>query len=321
MQSVLAQEIAHYNGKPIKRKAFELKNMLNFQMWQGKVVDKVIETKIIPLLQKNYRHIDFEKIADEAVELAKKQFSFSSEEYYKYVTKTEAGDKYCILDIHEVLKPYKESELEEVYQTVRQCILNFPETSMPNGKETLLEFLRRRPGTLTPNVDGWMNFRFFDTYVSPQIDLVFHLRNCSVVIDWKVSDSFLLDAGHQLEVCGIAVHNHIQSKGHPYKEKVDYEDIHLLEVNLLKKEVKRHEFSLEIANQERDYINLSSQDFELMTKGKIWNEIELSQIDRTDNLNACEMCRFRTLCSYLITNQFRYDESDYTQFVRDTEFA
>lgn len=320
MQFVLSQELAQHNGKPLKRKAFELKNMLNFQMWQGKVVDKIVEIEIIPLLQNN-RPIHFETIADKAEQLAKKQFNFSSEQYYKDVSKTEAGNAYCILDVHEVLKPYEEIEVEKVYQTIRQSILNFPETIMPNGKETLLEFLQRRPGRLIPNVENWMNFRFFDTYISPQIDLVFHLKNSSIVIDWKVSDSFLLDAAHQLEVCGIAVHNHIQSKGHPFGKAIGYGDIHLLEVNLLKKEVKRHEFSLEIANQERDYINLSNQDFELMTKGKTWNEIELSQLDRTENINACAMCRFRTLCSYLITNQFKYDESSYSQFVRDTEFA
>lgn len=320
MQFVLAQKVAQHNGKPLKRKAFELKNMLNFHMWQGKVVDKIIETEIIPLLQKN-QPVHFETIADKAEQLARKQFNFSSEEYYKYVPKSEAGNAFCILDVHEILKPYDESEVEKVYQTIRQCILNFPETLMPNGKETLLTFLQRRPGKLLPNIENWMNFRFFDTYVSPQIDLVFHLKNSSIVIDWKVSDSFLLDAGHQLEVCGIAVHNYIQAKGHPYKKAIDYGDIHLLEVNLLKKEIRKHEFSLEIANQERDYINLSNQDFELMTKGKIWDEKELSQLDRTDNINACEMCRFRTLCSYLITNQFKYDESDYSQFVRDSEFA
>jgi len=320
MQFVFAQCIAQHNGNPLKRKAFELKNMLNFQMWQGKVVDKIVETEIIPLIQKKH-FINFEAIADKAELLAKKQFRFSEKQFYKDgVTKTEAKNHYCILDVHEIFKPYEENELELIYQTVRQCILNFPETIMPKG-ESLLDFLQRRPGELIPNVDGWMNFKFFDTYVSPQIDLVFHLKNCSIVIDWKVSDSFLLDAGHQLEVCGLAVHNFIQKKGHPFCEAIDYDDIHLLEVNLLKKEVKKYEFSLDIANYERDYINLSNQDFKLMTNGKVWNEVQLAQIDRTDNENTCELCRFKTLCSFLITNQFKYDESSYLQFVRDTEFA
>jgi hypothetical protein len=317
MQFVLAHKIAWHIGAPLRRKAFELKHMLNFEMWQGVVVDKIIETEIIPNIRKKY--LDFEAVAEKAVQLAKKQFDFSQEQLYQFVPRSEAGSAYCILDIHEALRPYEESEVEQVYQTIRQCILNFPETVMPKGG-TLLEFLRRPKGNLIPNIN-WMWLYFNNVSINPQIDLLFEWKDYSMVIDWKVSNSFLLDAGHQLEVCGLAVYNYNQKKGLESGKTISHENIHLLEVNLLKKEIKKHDFTLNIANQELDYINLSNQDFELTIQGKAWDKIRLEQIDRTDNMNACEMCRFRTLCCYLITHQFKYDEPSYSQYVRDTEFA
>ena len=50
-------------------------------MWPGSIVDKVMEKKVIPLVI-DKKPIDFNLIADEAVELAKKQFIFSENKRY-----------------------------------------------------------------------------------------------------------------------------------------------------------------------------------------------------------------------------------------------
>src|SRR5215207_7676258 len=61
---------------PLQRKVHELKKMQNLSMWQGSVVDKFMETVIIPKIS-NKEVLNFELLADEVEALARKQFEYS----------------------------------------------------------------------------------------------------------------------------------------------------------------------------------------------------------------------------------------------------
>lgn len=328
-QLVLAQKIAGHAGKPIKRKAFELKNMVNFEMWQGKVVDRIIEKYIIPKLQKG-SDIDYEVVANEAVQLAKDQYQFSKEYRYKELSKTKAGDSYCILEIHELQLPYTESILQPIYDTIRQCILNIPEIIMPKNGVRLVDLLAKKPSTLEANVNGEnsvsklkMRFEFEEGFVFPQIDLIQFFAKKVIIYDWKVSNSFLLDASQQLASYGIVVHNFLQER-QGYKtcrKSINFEDIYLIEVNLLKKEIKKRDFDTNIANQMLDYIYLSNQDMELTIEHKDWSKIDLSKVPTTENSNTCNTCRFYTLCSFLTTNNYSYEQAKYAEYIQNFRFT
>lgn len=316
--SVLAN--FHHTNR-LRRKAFELKNMQNLSMWPGSVVDKIMETQVMPLIIDN-QEINFREIADTAINLAKKQLKFSKNGWYKDpdVSKTEAGEDYCILDIHEIGTPYTEVDLMNVYSKIAQAILNIPNIKLPNSNKFLIEYLREAKNIL-PNVTTW-SFQIEDYRISPQMDLVMYHNYKPVVIDWKVSESFVNDYSKQLIICGLTVfftrQKKVESEG---KIPFQYSDIKLFEVNLLKAEMKEHRFTEERANDLIDYINLTGSDMALLSEELTSSINDITNFELTDNEGTCEFCNYRSLCENLLLNNNQYDEKSYTEFVQSKQLS
>jgi hypothetical protein len=305
----------HGRKNAMRRKAYELKSMQNLTMWKGSVVDKFIETVIIPRIR-DKQALDFPKLADECVELAKNQFRYSKLEVYTdaAVSKNEAGADFCILDIHAMGKEHTETEIAEVYSTVHAAILGIPEIKMPNG-QLLIDFLKQA-NALTPNINNWAVY-IEDAMVKPQIDLLAYHNWKPVIMDWKVSDSYTSDYSTQLMICGITVYlKRLQSKD---KAPYTHSDIKLFEVNILKGLVTEHEFSVERVNQTIDDINLNSKEILKLTGNREFDEQKIDDFDLTDNEGSCKLCNYRTLCSFLLLNN-KYDEKSYIEFIQSKQY-
>jgi hypothetical protein len=313
--------LSNFNhGNRLKRKTFELKKMQSLLMWPGSIVDKVMEKKVIPLVI-DKKPIDFNLIADEAVELAKKQFIFSENKRYhdQELTKTDAGEEWCILEIHETGKEYSERDLVKVYEKIRTAILNVPTITLPDSDKLLIEYLGEgKP--LMPNVTNW-SFEIEKARVNPQMDLVLYHNFKPVVIDWKVSDSFAGDYSRQLIVCGLTVYfTRLKKVATENKKPYTFQDIKLFEVNLYRGEVKEHLFTEERANEMIDYINLTGSDIALLNETLADSEEAITQFDITENEGSCTFCNFQSLCQHLILNKYQYDETAYTKFVQNNQF-
>lgn len=307
----------HGRKSPLRRKAYELKSMQNLAMWKGSVLDKFMETILIPLI-KNKQDLDFAALADQAVELAKRQFNYSKQEIYTdaFVSKTEAGANFCILDIHALGKEYAESEIAEAYSLIYGTVLNIPFIKMPDG-QLLVDYLKKADA-LTPNVNNWI-VHVEDAQVKPQIDLILYQNWKPVVMDWKLSNSFTSDYSTQLIICGITVYLKRLEKTDkpPYK----YSDIKLFEINLLKGTVTEHEFKEERINGIIDDINLTSKDILLLTNGQEYDAIDSEDFELTDDENSCLFCNFRPLCSYLQITNNAYDEKSFIEFVQAKQYC
>lgn len=314
----------HGKKNALRRKAFELKKIQNLLMWQGSVVDLAMEKLIIPLI-KERKELNFEEIADNAIEIAKLKYEFSKSKLYKDYSKSEIGDDYCVLDIHELDKPYAESDISNVYAGIKKSILNIPKIQMPNGNETLLDFLYKAK-LLLPNVDNW-RVEVEGMGVKPQMDLILYDEGWKpCVIDWKVSESLTSDYARQLEICGLTVYlKRIEKKGE--SNKYNFSDIQLYEVNLWQSKVKKHDFTEEKYYQLYDRIHLSIGDMELIeaSKDKLnFEEIDDSIIDlnvasydTTDKDGSCKFCNYRTLCAFLIRNNSKYNEKEYLESIQN----
>jgi hypothetical protein len=305
----------HGRKVPVRRKAYELKSMQNLTMWRGSVVDKFMETVVIPLINEK-ENLDFDALAAQAVALAKRQFQYSLLEIYTDPTtsKGEVGADFCILDIHAQGVEYKEEDITEAYNAIHQAIVGLQYISMPDG-QLLINYLKQC-NALTPNVNNWAVY-IENAMVKPQIDLI-ALKNWKpVVIDWKLSASYTSDYANQLIICGITVY--LKRLEKTDKPKYEYADIKLFEVNLLSGIVKEHEFTEDKINRIIDDINLTSQDISLLT-GKV-EEIDIEDFELTDDEVSCKFCNYRSLCSYLLLNNNNYDEKSYTEFVQSNQLA
>jgi len=260
-----ASLLAHHARKNLlRRKAYELKGMQNLKMWVGSVVDKFMEVEIIPAIVAK-RELHFDELAKRAVKLAEEQFRYSKNGFYKdpSVKKTDAGNAFCILDIHEIKAPFREQDLIESYETIRKAIRNIPEIRMPDGN-LFINYLKEA-NSLTPNVTNWV-VEIEKAKLAPQIDLLGQHNWKPVIIDWKLSSSFVSDYSRQLMIAGIVVY--LKRLENIDKKPYSYEDIKLYEVNLLKGVVKEHEFIEEKVHDLINYINLTSRDIHLLREKK-----------------------------------------------------
>ncbi len=308
---------SHHFTNPLRRKAFELKNTQNLSMWQGSVIDKVMEKYIMPSIA-DKEEIDFEKMANKAVTLAKEQYSFSKNKTYrdKSITKTKAGDSYCILDVHESGVKHTEDDIERVYDVVESIILNIPEIDFDEENMPLLDYLEQ--ATFTAANVRKMFFEFEGIKVTPQIDLLAYINNKPVVIDWKVSQNVYSDYSRQLVMIGIALLADNKEKVKNAKaNRLSPEDVSLFEVNLWNGEIKRHLFNKKEIAKTVDYIYLNSGDELYLTDGKKFNEINIVDFPITDKLSTCHTCKFKILCRHLLLNNFQYDEAKYNQLVQN----
>lgn len=308
------QLASHGHCNRLRRKAFELKQMQNIMMWQGSVVDKILEKYIIPDIA-NKKKLNFDNYSELAVDLAKRRYEFSENRSYldKKITKSSVGDVYCILDTHEINKVWKETEVVEAYDNIRNSILNIPEIKMNDSSTYLLDYLTAA-GLLIPNINNWQVI-IESAMVKPQADLIIYdSQRKPAVIDWKVSKSWVSDYSRQLQIIGLVVYL-------KRLEKIDrapysYDDIKLFEVNLLKRKVKQHKLSEEISAELIDYINLTSSDIQLIIADINDQKLSIEDFDTTDNQSTCNFCNFKSLCSFLIKNNYKYNEDKYHKSIQ-----
>jgi hypothetical protein len=305
--SILA---THGRKDALRRKAYELKTMKSLLMWSGDVVDKFMEKIIIPIII-NKGELNFDELAVQAVKMAEEQFRFSKNSLYKdsSVKKGEA-DHHCILDIHEIHRDVTEEQIQQAYDNIKTGILNLPLIKFPDGKP-LVEFLRECDA-LTPNLHKW-HVTIEKANLKPQIDLLAYSKWKPVIMDWKLSASYTSDYSRQLIIAGIMIFlKRLESTD---KKQYGFNDIRLFEVNLLKGIIKEHEFNEEVAHEMIDYINLTSSDLFLLTKGRP-DDSDIYDFEMTDESSLCKSCNFQTLCSFLLSNKNEYNEKLYAEFVQ-----
>lgn len=307
----------HGRKTPVRRKAYELKLMQNLLMWQGSVVDKFLETVLIPAINEK-KQLDFAVLAEAAVEMARKQYKFSKNKFYTNAEqkKGDSDSEFCILDIHELGKQYANEVIENCFLVIRNAILKFAELRMPDGI-LLVEFLKSA-NALQPNVNNWIVY-LERARVKPQMDLIAYHNWKPVVMDWKLSASYTSDYSRQLLICGLTVYfKRLEQVGKPPYE---FKDIKLFEVNIYKGEIKEHTFTQEEVNNMIDYINLTSSDLFLMTGDKKFEDFDIEDFGLTENQSSCRMCNFRSLCSYMLLNNNSYDEKPYLEYVQNQQFS
>lgn len=317
-----AQELAdHHFTHPVRRKAFELSQSKSLRMWKGALIDHAFSNWVIPVY-KDKKLPDFLEISERLVGLAKRQFAFSASRRYheKGISKTKAGDDFAILDIHESGVPFYEEEVSEVYELIRKIILQIPFLPSPDPGQTLHEYLRAA-SYLRSNIQYW-RYEFQGVTLNPQIDMVRYKDKSIQVIDWKVAESDSGDYSTQLFLAGIVAYHNIKKE---YKDKgwmpPTQQELTLYEYNLMNGSIRQHSFNRETTARALDYVFKFREEQEMLSAGRKWNELNITDYITTDKKETCMFCKFKPLCIHLILNKYSYDEVKYTQLVQDHQLA
>ena len=290
------------------------------KMWQGSIIDWVITNEILPHYQK---HVipDYEAIAEKAVEIAKKQFEFSKNGFYHdpEISKSEAGTDWAILDIHESGIPYEDDQLQRIYETIKEILINFPTYQSPSHGKNMEQYLLSAK-FLRPDAKS-LNYEYEGVKIQPQIDLISYMGKSMHVIDWKVVEKDDTNYSRQLLLEGIVALHYSRER---YKKEgwtpvPNLADVKIFEFNLLNGKYKEHVFNKDAVAHALDSVIILSDDQEELSHSRPWEELDIEDYERTNKAETCEICNFRFLCKHIILNNLVYDEDKYIRLVQNRE--
>lgn len=318
-----AYEVARHEFTfPYRRKAFELSKMKTLKMWQGSIIDYIVTTVIMPEYKAGNQP-NFEKIASDATELAKRQFNFSTNRYYHQndISKSDVGADWLILDIHECNMSYQQKQVDDVYSRIQEIILAFPTYPSPEDGKTLHEYLSTSK-YLRPDARQ-LKYEYGGVLIKPQIDLVRYLGKSIHVIDWKVSERDNVDYSRQLTLGGVVALHFAKNwyKKQEWTPVPGLADVKLIEINLMNGNVKEHPFTVTSTAKALDDVYSFCDEQEQLGQDKSWRELDIEDYRTTDKVETCAICKFKSLCKHMILNNLNYDEDKYAKLVQHNELA
>ncbi|MBZ0282514.1 MAG: PD-(D/E)XK nuclease family protein [Anaerolineae bacterium] len=162
-----------------RNRAQFLKDMMAPEVWHGTLVHKVIEDIILPPAKK--RHwLKPEEVIPEAIDLAKRQFTFSLNKSYERTTKKLGGDNYAILMPHYLGISNNRDILDEAIDVISYALRNLLQS------QRMKAFLL---GRLLYRIEKFHHFKVGDKTLSARPDLIMANKNRGGfdVVDWKVA--------------------------------------------------------------------------------------------------------------------------------------
>ena len=297
-QFFFAHIMASHNAKDADRKeAHLLKQLQHTPQWQGSIIHKVLELYFVPaLLAKKSINVPF--LLQAAREMAQRQFQFSQTAMYRGsdLTKTAAGNDYCVLFDHEYEHQITPSMLSDVDAVFEVCFTNLSQQS------DLLSYLAQGRNY---EVECLYKFNMEDAQVQAKIDLLFWRDDTHpVVVDWKVSASDTSNYKRQLAVYALAVINNFK------KRAIPAENIDLIEVNLLENKVRHHSFSTAELEEAEAFVYNSISDMQALRGNEDFKGQDIDAFEITENGTTCLHCNFFRLCArYLAPAQEPATES------------
>jgi hypothetical protein len=289
--------MASHNANEEKRQeAYILRKLKSLSAWRGSLFDKGIELFVIPAIE-NSKLIDWEWVAGQTLELARRQFAFSKAKKYRFVSQSAAGEEFCALLSHENGLSVPSEELKEVFEHIVRCFDNL------SRQTEFVDYLRWRKwyGVQIP-----LSFSLDGVTVAAQPDLLFFRgKGQLTLVEWKTGVSETSYHRPQLLVYALAA-----CKKWP---DARLEELEICEANLMKNEIQKHHVTEKDLLQIEDFIFLSISEIKALTRGEGFLEQHLEDYEFANNPNTCQCCSFRKICLEVIS------EDASNQFIRDSE--
>ena len=288
-QLIYSQLIARGSSKtsPERREAFVLKQLQQVSAWQGHVVHQVL-AQFLPNDLTAGRGINWERVQAGAIDLAKRQFTFSATHRYREpeITKSRYPLDYCALAGHDTPAGLPAGTLDAAIETI-SAALSFLESEVE-----FLNYLRSGTGYRSEQA---LQFRLtpLKLTATATVDLIFFRGVAkATVVDWKIGNSETADYERQLQVYALAA-----LRCGLWPEIVHPENVDLIEANLLQRTIKSHRVSEERLMEIEDFVFRSASDMEALFDGLSWDSLNITDFETTSNPTNCAFCPFRVPCA------------------------
>lgn len=267
----------------LRREAFLLKQAIDVSLWRGNLVHKTIEKCILPSLTKG-EEPDFESARSYILNLVDTNLDFSRQGKYRYLSKTAAGDTYCVLKADLNGTGMTQSELEEVKHTSALALYHL--------ENDFSDLLTRARFAKEVKSEKEIRFSLDDRILVEAIPdlIIFEPPDRVVIVDWKAGFNFNANAREQLFVYAFA----FLKCG--FWSALRCENVELIEANLMTGESYRYVFT------EEDMVDVDDRIFtgSLLLEGifeKPAKECAPEDFRPADSPGTCQWCVVKEICN------------------------
>ncbi len=278
---------------PLRRKAYLLSKLQSLQAWRGKIVDKVIETVVVPAL-KQRTPITLEPARKAARAMFDAQLNFALKrriwepDFKASAHENDLAAFFCV----EYGQPPSTADLEQAWSEIETALTNlFHSDAFKELRATV-------------KAAAWLvaqcpiTFPYAAATVRAVPDLVCLYRSePPLIIDWKVHFFGVHDYYQQLVSYAITLANCGSHAGLPAEmRRYPAHSVRLMEAQLLTNEARPHVIEKEDIAAVEDQIALEIRQMLLAVDGRENKELSAEDFPTTDRLGVCDTCNFRVLC-------------------------
>lgn len=270
---------------PFRREVFALKQLVRLEMWQGNVIHRILETRVVPTLRRHRTEVDVEALVSAALAIGRKQLAFSRAGSYRSSSRNEVGDEFAALYEHEYGMPLSEEDaLDQLAVVARTCFSSL--AAHPR-------LLRHLASAARIEAERPVMVRIAEVPVIAKPDVVaVWSGGASTIVDWKVSGSLTASNATQLLVYALAV-----SRSTAFGS-LDGTSIRLVEANLLKNEIRTVPVSERALEETEDLIYRSAPRLRaaLTVRANVDALDHLRDLAYASSPGSCALCNFRSVC-------------------------
>lgn len=290
-QWFIKQYVANANAKkdPVRREAYLLSTLQSLHAWRGSIVDEIISSSLIPLLNLGIVPTRAGIIRD-AHQLFKDQLAFAINNRMREpgMTKKQAGKTFASLYPVEYGTDISQDELERAWKDIENALHNLFE--MPD----LLSLLQRGNRLIAQRP---LTFTCHEVQARMVPDLIaFYNNEAPLIVDWKVHSFGTYNARLQLASYALALIGCNPHSDFP-ESLVHFQpsDIRLLEVQLLTGQQRSYEVTESDIEAVETYIVQTNMEMLLVTDGQA-RQWSLFDFPAASYAETCQRCPFRSLC-------------------------
>jgi hypothetical protein len=285
--AILANGIAK---DPDRHEAYLLSKLQTLSAWRGQIVDKAIETSLVPALNAG-RPGSLQQCLARARQLydAQKAFALRNGLRDEGLRPTQVGDELAAFLAVERGEDVPPEELARAWGDIEQALTNL------FGMADLLKDLRRAEFAMAQRT---LQFKHGEVTVRAVPDLVaFYRDRQPLIVDWKVHTFGNRDYWLQLVTYALALSRCARHKDFPasFRGCVPTE-VRLVEAQLLTNRLREHEIGEDDVGDVEDHIAASAARMALALDGKKCGALVASDFPVTAYPGACEGCPFRRPC-------------------------
>lgn len=273
----------------LRQRAYRLSKLDSISAWRGNIVDDTISKFVIPALR-NGHPPSLEAAKRHALESFDRQLAFGrAHSLWGKLSPAQAGPDFAAFHAMEYEGRLSANELECAREEVLCALTNLYGMHEIKARMRTAEYLIPQRALM---------FRHTDQTVRAVPDLIaFYRDRPPLIFDWKVHVFGLQEAWLQLAVYALALLRANPHKDFPATlQKVRETDVCLVEIQLLKNEVREYSLDDDDVERAESYMAESILNISMVTRGLKHPELDADEFLVTQYPEVCTRCNFRSLC-------------------------